>query len=67
MPSRQPEYRAGRAHPEFLVNLGVPAQKLKAALVQAWGAGAPLTNVPFVAIERLVSEKYRRSEWNLKF
>src|SRR5690606_775534 len=32
MPPRQPEYRGGRAHGDFLANLGVPAAALRAGL-----------------------------------
>ena len=39
MPSRQPDYRAGRAHEKFLTNLAVPAAAVKSALRQAWGCG----------------------------
>jgi len=36
-PSRQPDYRAGRAHGDFVMNLGVDAGVVKAALRAVWG------------------------------
>ena len=67
LPSREPDYRAGRSHTDFLLNLKLPASTLKTALCQAWQANEPLAEVPFPGIERLVREKYSRDEWNLKF
>jgi len=67
LPSREPDYRAGRSHADFLVNLKLPAPVLKSALCEAWRANEPLTEVPFPRIERLAHEKYALDEWNLKF
>jgi lipoate-protein ligase A len=36
LPSRQPDYRASRAHEKFLMNLQLPAATLKSALRTAW-------------------------------
>jgi lipoate---protein ligase len=65
MPSRQPDYRAGRAHDRFLMNLDVAAAAVQDALREAWGAHTPLSDVP--DCQRLVEEKYARDDWNLKF
>jgi lipoate-protein ligase A len=64
-PPRQPEYRRGRPHAEFLTRLSLSAQTVKSALRGAWGARAPHTDVPHERITRLVEEKYSREEWNL--
>jgi len=65
MPSREPDYRRGRPHADFLMNLNVPAPAIKKALCDAWSAGPELPDVPDCG--RLVAEKYSRNEWNLKF
>ena len=65
MPSRQPEYRNGRPHGGFLMNLNVAAPAIKEALRLAWGARAPLAEAP--DCQRLIAEKYDRDAWNLKF
>lgn len=66
-PSKQPAYRANRRHADFLLNLKVPAPRLKAALAEAWearqGAGAEL---PLKQIAGLAVDKYRRREWNYR-
>jgi lipoate-protein ligase A len=67
MPSHQPAYRAERSHGEFLVNLEIPAQEIKIALEQAWGATEPLRQIPHERIAWLTSEKYLQESWNLKF
>lgn len=36
LPRREPDYRQGRAHTEFLTNLPIDAAELKARLLKAW-------------------------------
>ena len=66
-PSRQPTYRGNRSHAEFLINLNLPAQEIKATLSQTWDASAPLDTVPSDQIALLAREKYAQDEWNLRF
>ncbi len=65
MPSRQPDYREGRPHGLFLMNLPASAEAVKDALRQTWSAGTALDVLP--DYQRLVAEKYLRNDWNLKF
>ena len=67
MPSLEPDYRAHRSHENFVTNLGLPAEKVKAALAQEWNAVEELKNPPLAEIEKLAREKYSTNEWNLKF
>jgi lipoate-protein ligase A len=67
MPSLQPDYRARRTHAEFVTNLKLPAEKLKAALAKMWSANVALKNPPWEEIARLAREKYSTREWNFKF
>jgi lipoate-protein ligase A len=67
MPSKQPGYRGGRSHREFLRNLDLPGAAVKQALREAWRAGDRLPGVPRETIELLAREKYATDEWNLKF
>jgi len=66
-PSRQPEYRLNRSHSDFLINLGVPAPRIKQALVKCWSAAEPLADLPFERVSLLTREKYGREEWNSKW
>ena len=67
MPSKQPEYREHRSHTEFLTNLNVSVDKVKAALQRAWKAEEVLENPPLEKIAALARDKYATREWNLKF
>jgi lipoate-protein ligase A len=67
MPSLQPDYRSSRPHEEFVTNLNLPAEAVKAALAKAWDAIEPFSNPPVEAIKKLAREKYSTDEWNFKF
>ncbi|MBW3599380.1 MAG: lipoate--protein ligase family protein [Planctomycetes bacterium] len=65
-PPRQPDYREGRRHGDFVANLNVPAAALRAALTAAWDAGELLADWPRAATRRLVEERYCRDDWNFR-
>jgi lipoate-protein ligase A len=67
MPSLQPDYRASRPHEEFVTNLNLPAETVKAALAKEWKADEELKNPPLEEISQLAREKYDTREWNFKF
>jgi lipoate---protein ligase len=67
MPSLQPDYRANRSHDDFLVNLNLPADRVKAALKKVWNATEKLKTIPRSEIQKLAANKYSTDEWNLKF
>jgi len=62
---RQPKYRAGRSHGQFICNLPTTADQLRQAISAAWNADEPLGDWPEAETARLVAEKYTRDEWNL--
>jgi lipoate---protein ligase len=66
-PSRQPDYRDSRSHGDFLMNLNLPAEAIKAALKKEWSADVQLADPPLERISKLAREKYATPEWNLKF
>ena len=65
-PSAQPDYRADRRHTEFVRNIPAPPEKIRAALVAAWGATEAGGAVPRDSLERLVREQYGCEDWNLR-
>ena len=67
MPSKEPDYRKGRSHKKFLANLELPAETIKKALRESWGAKTLLQSVPHDAIALLARDKYVTAEWNFKF
>jgi len=67
MPSKEPDYRKGRSHTDFLTNLDLPVAAVKGALRKAWHAESKLEAVPHDAIVLLARDKYVTKEWNFKF
>ena len=65
-PPRAPEYRKGRKHSDFLTTLNLPAERVKHALIRAWNAQTPFTDVPQARIRELIDTKYSRMEWNFR-
>ena len=66
-PPRQPEYRAGRSHNDFIANLPVPRATIEAALQVAWPTSGTLSEYPRTCVEQLVVERYSQEEWNLGY
>ena len=64
MPPRQPEYRRGRPHGDFLANLPLSAASIRRAVAAAWGAEEPRDDWPREKTAQLAAEKYSRDEWN---
>jgi lipoate-protein ligase A len=64
-PPRQPDYRAGRSHKEFVTNLHADAIQLRQAIVDQWNA-QPTSTWPSARTQELVQEKYGREEWNFR-
>lgn len=63
VPARQPDYRAGREHVDFLMNLPTDAATLKQRLHSRLGAEEPLQEWPRNRVADLVKEKYGRTDW----
>jgi lipoate-protein ligase A len=63
MPSKEPEYRAGRRHLDFITNLRLQADVVKATLRGAWDAGiSHPAQAPPLPPELLA--RYTSREWN---
>ncbi len=65
-PPRQPDYRAGRGHQDFVTNLPVDKLELMAALTQEWNATSRYPLNDRQAIETLAATKYGDPAWNQK-
>jgi lipoate---protein ligase len=65
-PPREPDYRRGRSHGEFVANLEADPAELTARLRAAWGADAPLDRLPHSMLEELRREKYDREDWHTR-
>jgi lipoate-protein ligase A len=67
MPSLEPAYRARRSHADFLTNLNISAEQVKAALQKTWSATDEMHNFPQTETQKLAAQKYSTDGWNLKF
>jgi lipoate-protein ligase A len=65
MPEKQPEYRAGRSHGEFMMNLTAKRSQLVEHLAQVWDAFAvpQAWHLAMSYVIRLVAEKYSQAAW----
>lgn len=64
MPPRVPEYRDGRPHAEFVMNVSVPQVELKSGLAAEFAAKEPLDEWPDDAVRRLAGDRYAQDSWN---
>ncbi|MEM9411658.1 MAG: lipoate--protein ligase family protein, partial [Planctomycetota bacterium] len=66
MPERQPAYRDGRSHQDFVGSLPVETDALKTALKKNWKCEAEFLDLPTQRTIDLVDTKYSQDTWNLK-
>lgn len=66
-PPRQPEYRQARRHGDFVTNLPLARETLIEAIDAAWPTKNTLANWPHKRVASLVTERFNRDDWNLKF
>ncbi len=65
-PIRQPEYRRGRTHEQFLTQLPIPTTSLRQAIREQWSVTQTLEESPIEMAQQLVSEKYASEAWTFK-
>jgi lipoate-protein ligase A len=65
-PQRQPEYRAGRRHADFLMNLGVTAAAIREAVLKSFGADRLHVDWPRIRVTDLVARRYGLDAWNFE-
>ncbi len=64
-PTRQPDYRFGRTHADFVTNIAVPRDAVLASLVAAWnGQPADCLADTLDQARLLAQSRYERDEWN---
>ncbi len=63
-PSRQPDYRQGRPHGEFIANLPLTAAQVKRALAATWHACSAPGAWPAAQMQLLMNERYGVAAWH---
>jgi lipoate---protein ligase len=66
LPSRQPAYRGGRSHDDFLRNLDLPRRIVVELIRSAWSpsrALSPTTDVPHLLLKTLLSDRFASRSW----
>lgn len=63
---RQPAYRKGRTHRQFVANIPVPSAEMKQAISATFGVSQMLSQWPQEMVRQLVKERYSEESWNLR-
>ena len=63
---RQPEYRDGREHRDFVTNVSLDPNALGHAIAENFDASVVLTELPLDQIRRLREERYDDPAWHLR-
>ncbi|MCX7718415.1 MAG: lipoate--protein ligase family protein [Candidatus Sumerlaeaceae bacterium] len=66
-PPRQPEYRAGRSHDQFVGNIEIEPYAFRAAMRAEWEVTGDLAEWPRERVHALIRGKYARDEYTLLF
>jgi len=66
-PSKEPAYRNGRPHEQFLMNIPLTSDQVKDALKSTWKSKEPMASIPMGRLQALVRDRYGMKEWNLKY
>lgn len=76
LPVRQPAYRCGRSHADFLANLPIAPEQARRALIAEWNAVIPFPAVEAdpqsrklslaPTIDTLLRDKYRNPHWTFR-
>ncbi len=62
-PKRQPEYREGRSHEQFVTSIPAGIIDVKTALIKQWNANDAFESVPLEMAKQLAKEKYNDLKW----
>jgi lipoate-protein ligase A len=66
MPPRQPEYRGGRLHGDFVGNIAIGGDALRRAVAAGFDARQALVGWPEERTMELIAARYSRDGWNFE-
>lgn len=64
-PPRQPEYREGRRHRDFVTTLPISIAEARQAVLAGWQTESTRTDWPEERTNELVAQRYSQQSWNL--
>jgi lipoate-protein ligase A len=67
MPTREPPYRQGRAHRDFMTNVQLSGAALREAIRKEWDAMEESGAIPLERVREIVAERYALDSWNFRF
>jgi lipoate-protein ligase A len=67
MPTKEPPYRQGRAHRDFMTNVQLSAPALREAIRKEWNATEEFGAIPVERVREIVAERYALDSWNFRF
>ncbi|MFB3789611.1 MAG: biotin/lipoate A/B protein ligase family protein [bacterium] len=67
VPDETPDYRTGRPHADFLINLGIREAVLKERLRETWNALEPLEEIPRDSMEEMAAGFLSDPKWIYQF
>lgn len=65
-PEREPDYRQGRSHRDFVRNLPFAKPQLEQMLIESWHATLPSPQVSLDAVRDLVRDRYANEDWTFR-
>ncbi len=65
-PPRQPAYRQGRVHQDFVANIPIDPVVLRSTLAGVWGADSPLHDPPLNETRRIAAARYSQANWRIE-
>jgi lipoate---protein ligase len=66
-PPRSPDYRAGRDHSAFVMNLPLPVEALRQTVQAAFACDQVASSWPAVLTQQLVCERFSQEAWTNEF
>jgi len=65
-PSKEPGYRKGRSHGDFIMNIGAGAEAIRGAFQREWDCRESVHPPVAGRMQRLLQSRYERDEWNFR-
>jgi lipoate-protein ligase A len=63
LPEKQPDYRGGRAHLDFVTNIGLSSAEIRSRIAAAWGAVPADPEWQPPPLEERISERFENPAW----